>query len=79
MTRWASDHLKSARDRAIDRFILGNIVAFPQYLRHRVRYALQAAERRRARRRRVALTGAGVVVAVSVVALRSAQQGDNDH
>ena len=67
-------NLKSALDRAIDRFILGNIVVLPRYLRYRVRYALQAAERRRARRRRVALAGGSAVVAVGVIALRSAKQ-----
>lgn len=58
MTRWAFDRLTSARYRAIDWFLLGTIVELPQYLRHRVRYALRAAERRRVRRRRMAF-GAG--------------------
>ena len=67
-------NLKAARDRAIDRFILANIVFLPRYLRYRVRHAFQAAERRRARRRRVALAGGSAVVAVGVVALRRAMQ-----
>ena len=70
MTRWASDHLKLECDRAIDWFLLGTIAELPQYLGHRVRYVRHAAERRRARRRRLALTGAGAVAAVGVVALR---------
>ena len=66
--------LNAALDRAIAHFVLGNIVVPPRYFRYRVRHALEAAERHRARRRRVALAGGSAVVAVNVVALRSAKQ-----
>ena len=70
-------NLSSARDRAIDRFILGYFVALPRYLRYRVPHALHAAEHRRARRRRMALAGGSAVVAGGVVALRSVKQGND--
>jgi fumarate reductase subunit D len=70
-------NLTSALYRAIDRVILGTIVVLPQYLRYRVHHALHAAELRRARRHRVALAGGSAVVAVGVVALRRAKQGND--
>ena len=71
-------NLNAAVDRAIDRLVLRTIVVLPRYFRYRVRYALQAAERRRVRRRRAALAGGGAVVAVGVVALLGAKQDSDE-
>ena len=69
--------LSSARDRAVSRLILGNIVVLPRYFAYRVRRALQAAERRRVRRRQLALAGGTAVAVAGVVALRSAKHADD--